>query len=219
MKLLQTARKLYGLNTLQMIEKTQGIDRARAITLIHRLRKKGYVKTHYQSNKRRVYHIAPENMLGGTSYIDILNKYSPIQLIAKDIHVIYGRTPSIEETLVYAVKRGTVRFILVALSLFRKVTNWSLLYHLAKKEGLIRQIAALYDIARFAVPKVRRMPQRFRNLALPKKTDKYVYIVKGFDSLNYQALEKKWKVFIPLNTADLRDIKFEYALQKAEKRG
>lgn len=220
MRTQELLEKLQGYVTIPVVQSTLHINRNKAIYLIHRLRKKGYVKTRYRSDKKRVYLIYPENALGGISYIDILNKYTPtgLKLATFDVHLMYGRKPSIEETLVYALKQNSVRFILAALSLFRQIKDWRLLYKLAKKEKLVRQIAALYDVARSTIPKVRKMPKRFKNLATPKKRDSYVYIIDNFDSRDLQDIENKWKVYIPLNKADLADVKFEYSLLRAERR-
>lgn len=210
---LELVNSLKGFVTIKMIENRLGINRTRAIYLIHKLRKKGYVITKAQPNKMRVYYISPNNVLKGTSYIEIINKYAPtagIKLVAED-YVIYGKTPSIEETLIYAIKKNDIRFVIASLALFRGVKDWSELYQLAKKNNLIREIAALYDVSRLILPKLRKMPKRFKNLALPKKTDKYKYIIKKFNSDDspIQKIEKKWKVYIPLNFADLREYKYD----------
>jgi len=205
--LLELAQKLKGLNTIKMIESALNVDRTKAIYIVYKLRKKGFVETEYQSDKTRVYHISPQNALGGTSYIDIINKYSPLKLLATEIHRIYGREPSIEETLVYAIGRRSVRYITASLALFRKVKNWSELYKRAKEKNLVREVVALYDISRLVVPKVRRMPQRFKTFATPKKSNKYKYIINGFDSIDFKNIEQKWKVYIPLNLSDLTDYK------------
>ena len=70
---------------------------------------------------------------------------------------------------------------------------------------MVREVAILYDIARLVIPKIRRMPKRFKTLATPKKSDKYKYFIEGFSSKSFTDLEKKWKVYIPLNTADLEE--------------
>jgi len=209
--LLELAQELKGLNTLKMIESALNVDRTKAIYIVYKLRKKGFVETKYQSDKTRVYHISPQNALGGTSYIDILNRYSPLKLLAAEIHKIYGREPSIEETLIYAVNSRSIRYIIASLALFRKVRNWSELYKRAKEKNLVREVAALYDISRLVVPKVRRMPQRFKTLATPKKSHKYRYILKVFDSDDFKDTEKKWKVYIPLNYSDLTSYKGEFS--------
>lgn len=204
---LELANELKGLNTIVSIQNRLNINRARAIYLVHKLREKGYVKTKYQSNGIRVYRIYPENALRGTNYIDIINEYSPIKLARFDINQIYGRKLSIEETLIYAISEGTIRYVIASLSLFRKVVDWSLLYSLAKERGLVRQVAALYDIARLYLPKLKRMPKRFKTLATPKKTDRFLYIIEHYSSDNFKDIEKKWKVYIPLNAADLNEYK------------
>ena len=206
---LELAEELNGLNTIQMIENSLNVGRAKAIYIIYKLRMKGFVLTEYRSDKTRVYHISPQNALGGTSYIDIINKNSPIKLLAVDVHKIYGREPSIEETLIYAIKRKSVRYIIATLSLFKKIKNWSELYKRAKDNDLVREVVALYDISRLIIPKITRMPKRFKTLATPKKKDKYKFIIQGLDSSDFKNIEKKWKVYIPLNASDLTDYKVE----------
>lgn len=210
LNLIELAQKLRGFNTLKMIESALNIGRTRAIYLVHRLRKKGFIETKYNSDKTRVYHISPKNALGGTNYTEIINKYSPMKLMVSDVHQIYGREPSIEETLIYSINRRDVRDIIASLALFRKVNDWSELYKRAKKENLVREVAALYDVARIVLPKLKRMPQRFKTLATPKKSDKFRYIVNGLDSLHFKKIEEKWKIYIPLNWDDLADYRGEF---------
>src|SRR3989344_5474092 len=207
MKLDEVAKKLEGLQTIASVKKILGIETQKAIYYIYKLRKKGYVKTNYESDKKRVYFISLQNVFRGISYIDILNKYSPIKLASFEVYQIYGRIPSVEETLIYAIKKQEVRYIIASISLFKKVKNWSLLYKLAKKNGLIRQVAALYDVSKVCVKKIRKMPKKFKNLARPKKSDIYLYIIKNFSSSDFKEIEKKWKVYIPLNCVDLEDYK------------
>ena len=90
------------------------------------------------------------------------------------------------------------------MGLFKKINNWNLLYNLAKKENLEREVGALYDVARLVI-KTRKMPKRFLNLSLPEKNDKYKYLKEGFKSASFQNIEKKWKVYIPLNIGDLEE--------------
>lgn len=207
MKIDDVAKKLRGFQTILSVKKILSVDTQRAIYYIYKLRKSGYVKTDYGSDKKRVYHISLQNVFGGTNYIEILNKYSPIKLTSSQVYQIYGKIPSIEETFIYAIKKQEVRYIIASLALFKKVKDWSLLYQLAKKEGIVREIGALYDISKLSVKKVKRMPKRFVNLAMPKKYDNYLYIIEGFESSDFKEIQKKWKVYIPLNYADLEDYK------------
>jgi|SRR3989344_6655322 len=201
----ELAKKLKGFNTLKMIESALNLDRTKAIYLIHKLRKEGYVKTKYLSSKKRIYYISPKNVLKGTSYTEVINKQSPIKIMETDEYNIYGREVSIEEALIYALNKRSVRYTVALLGLFRKITSWSKLYNIAKKDNLIREVVALYDVARKILPKLKRMPKRFRNLAKPKKNESYKYIIDGFKSMNFEDIEKKWKVYIPLNWDDLSE--------------
>lgn len=200
----QLLKKLTGNQTLEMIKTSLDTDTKKAVYLIHRLRKKGYVKTKKLSNNKRLYNISIENKLGGVGYVDIINSISPMKIWGVDDYKIYGRKPSVEETLIYAIKTKDIRTILASLALYKKISKWSLLYRLAKKEGLQRQVGALYDVARTII-KTRKMTKRFRNLSLPKKLDKFQYIKDKFKSDNFQVIEETWKVYIPLNIADLED--------------
>ena len=218
MNTLELAQKLRGIATIPAIQEVLGVDRAQAIYLVHRLRKRGYVRTRYKSNKERVYDIDTLNAMGGISYVDILNKNSPFKIATWNIHRVYGKLPTSEETLLYALRQESVRFVLASLALFGKIRSWSLLYRLAKKENKVCEIAALYEVARLVVPKVRRMPTRFRNLALRAKKRGWKYIVKDIESRDFGEIERKWRIHIPLNWADLNDYRFEYLYQK-KKRG
>jgi hypothetical protein len=202
---LKLAKEMEGTNTIKSIQAMLGISRARAIYLMYRLRKSGFVLTKKDAEGDRIYYISPRYPLGGTNYIDILNEYSPIKLASSEVYQIYGRIPSIEETLVYAVKQNSVRYIIASLALFRKVSDWSSLYRIAKNEGILREICALYDVARLHVKKVKRMPKRFKNLSLPKKSEKFRRIVPFISSDDFKEIEKRWKVYIPLNTGDMEE--------------
>lgn len=207
MKISDLARKIQGVQTIESISSILNVSRKKAIYFIHRLREKGYVRTKYNSDKKRIYYISFENVLGGTSYIDILNKHSTIKLSSSETYKIYGRNPSIEETLVYAVKTRNVRYLIASLALFRKIKNWPELYALARKNNLTREIGALYDVANRTLKKLRRMDKRFRNNALPKKKERYRYLIGGIKSRDYSNIEKTWKIYIPLNSADLEEYK------------
>ena len=141
------------------------------------------------------------------SYTDRINEVSPIQLASSNPYYIHGKIPSYEEALIYAIKQKDVRYLIASLSLFRKISNWSLLYNIAKKENLIAQIIALYEVSRKVVKKVRKMPKRFINLAKKRKSKHYSYIIKNISSDDFKDIEKKWRVYIPLNLADFEEYK------------
>ena len=207
----QLAESLQGFYTLDTLTDRLKIDRSKAIYVIHRLRKLGFVKTTYGAGNKRLYYISLRNKLKGISYTEKINGASPSAsyalVISPNEYYVHQREPSYEEALIYAIKQRDVRYLIASLILFRKISDWSLLYQLAKKEDLVREVAALYEISRIIIRKVKRMPKRFINLAKKMKTNHFDYIVKGISSDDFKDIEKKWKVYIPLNRADLEEYK------------
>lgn len=197
-------KKLEGVQTIDSASNILKTGKDKAIYYLFRLRKEGYVKTKRLSNNKRVYNISFENKLKGTSYFEIINKYSPVKIATPVTYKIYGKNPSLEETLIYAIKTGSLRTILASLALFKKITNWSELYQLAKKNRIERQVGALYDLAK-KIMKVRRMPDRFRNNALPKEEYNFEYTIPGLKSKDFKDIEETWKIYLPFNKNDLSD--------------
>ena len=194
-------KKIEGIQTIQSIMDILNVSKEKAIYYVHRLRKKGYVKTKRLSDNKRVYNISFENRLKGSSYYEIINQNSPVKITASEVHLVYGKKPSLEETLVYAIKTKSLRTILASLALFKKISNWSELYSLAKENHIERHVGALYDLAR-EIMKTRRMTKRFRNNSLPKKNN-FKYIIEGLKSKDFKEIENRWKIYLPFNNADL----------------
>jgi hypothetical protein len=199
-------QKLAGIQTIESVMDILKVNKRMAIYYIHGLRKDGYVKTRRQSNNRRVYNISLDNKLGGKSYYDIINQYSPIKISTPVIHRIYGKEPSLEETLIYAIKTKSLRTILASMALFKKISNWVELYNLSKENHIERQVGALYDLAR-AIIKVRKMTPKFRNNALPKEEYTFEYVIPELKSKDFSEIEKVWKIYLPFNKKDLEEYK------------
>lgn len=199
-------RKLEGIHNIESLAYILNVPKKKAVYYIHRLRKKGYVKTKKDRFNRRIYDISFENRLKGVSYIDIINQNSPIKISSSEDYKIYGKTPSIEETLIYAVKSAEFRKILASLALFKKINNWSELYKLAKLNKLKRKIGALYDLSR-RIMRTRRMTKKFRKNCLPPKNAKYEFIINKLSSKDFKDIEKVWKVYLLFNIKDLEDYK------------
>lgn len=206
MEKMELLQKLAGIQTIESIMDILKVDKKMAIYYLYRLRKEGYVKTRRQSNNRRIYNISLENKLGGKSYYEIINQYSPIKISTPVIHKIYGKEPSLEETLIYAIKTKSLRTILASLALFKKISNWVELYHLAKENSIERQVGVLYDLAR-QMMKVRRMTNKFRSSALPKEEYKFEYIIPELKSDDFIEIENTWKTYLPFNKKDLEEYK------------
>ena len=195
-------RKLDGVQTIESIMSILGANKTRAIYVVHKLRKNGYVKTLLAPDRRRVYYISYENKLGGTSYYEIINRHSPIKLSEPETYKIYGRDVSIEETLIFAIKSRKIRLILASLALFKSIHNWSLLYKLARVNRVERKVGALYDLSR-KIMRVRRMNRRIRGRMLPKGNDPWVDVIEGFGSTDFTGVENIWKVHLPFNRSDM----------------
>lgn len=195
--------KLQGVQTIESVMALLKVDKTTAIRYVHRLRKSGYIKTRKRNDQSRIYSISFENKLKGVSYYEIINANSPVKISAPNIYNIYGREPSIEETIVFAIKTKSLRTILAALGLFRRVQDWSELYRLGKQNRVERQIGALHDLVRKIMPKTRRMFDRFRHNALPKDHYPFEYTVPDIQSKDFKEIENTWKVYLPFNRKDL----------------
>lgn len=206
MKTNDLLQKLAGIQTVESVMDILKASRSMAVYYIYKLRKEGYVKAKRQSNNRRVYSISVDNKLGGKSYYDIINQHSPIKISTPVIYKIYGKEPSLEETLIYALKTKSLRTILASLALFKKINNWSELYNLAKENHTERQVGALYDLARQTM-KVRKISLKFRSSALPKGGYKFKYVIPGLRSRDFIEIEKIWKIYLPFNKKDLEEYK------------
>ena len=199
-------RELEGIQTIASIIDILHITKEKAIYYVYLLRKKGYVKTKRLSNNKRVYNISFENRLKGSSYYEIINQHSPIKIATPQIYRIYGKKPSLEETLIYAIKTSSLRTILASLALFKKISDWSELYTLAKENHIEKQVGALYDLARKFM-KTRKMTKRFKTNSFPKKNCAFEYIIPDLKSKDFKEIENIWKVYLPFNKGDLEAYK------------
>jgi len=202
MNIRELLRKLEGIQTIETAMDALNASRDKSVYYIYRLRKKGYVRTKRLSNNKRVYNISFENRLKGTSYYEIINNYSPVKISTPQTYKIYGKEPTFEETLVYAIKTQSFRTILAAIVLFKKITDWAGLYRLAKRNHVERQVGALYDVTR-KVMLTRRMSDRLRHYALPKENYEWRYVIHSLKSDDFKDIEKKWRVYLPFNKKDL----------------
>ena len=207
MDLIQLAKQLEGLQTVDSIAKNLNIDRRSAINYVWKLRKNGFAETMYGKRKIRMYKISPIRAVktGYPGLYEFLNQNSKIKIYAPYINRIYDHKPTPEEIIVKAVKTGDLRTVLSSLSLFNKVKNWQRLSEIAKKEYLGRKIGALYDAAK-SIIRVRRMDKRTRK-ALHKGRIEDKFIVKNARTKDLQHIEKEWNVYLPFNKADLEAYK------------
>lgn len=205
MKEKELLLKLEGNHLIEDIMTILDVNKSKAIYYIYRLRKKSYVKTNVLSNKKRVYNISLKNKIGGESYIDLINKHSKMKLYDTSPKVI-GKKITIEETIIYAINKRKIRIILASLPLFKKIKNWKLLYQNAKDNDIIREVGILYDLSK-QLFKVKSMDKRYLKYMLPKKRDKFNFLIPKMESKEFKNIENKWKVYLPFNKIDLEEIK------------
>lgn len=200
---LKLAQSLKGLHTAESISNVLNVNRKTAVNYIYELRKRSFVETERGKNKIRRYRIRlyKEVDKGYLGLYETLNKYGKIQLLEPYKERVYNHKLSIEEAIVRAIKTKKIRVVLACLALFNKVKDWKKLKEFAEEEKLGRKIGALYDIAKTKL-KVRKMDERIRK-GLLKSKDKSRYIIEGFRSDDFKEIEKEWRVYIPLNKADL----------------
>lgn len=205
MKSIEIAKRLEGINTLEMVSKKLNVRGSTAVKIISILRKEGFVETSGGGKQPRWYTISPIRVAGKEhlGLYDIINKYSKVKLWEPYKHKIIDRNLSIEEVIPMAVKEGgnNFRLVLAALGLFNHVKSWPRLCYYSKKYNVARKVGALYDVARTII-KTRKMDNRTRK-ALLKGNDKGRFIIKPHKSKDFKDIEKVWKVYIPFNKADL----------------
>lgn len=201
--IVKLAKELEGMQTIETIQKKLKIVRSTAIKKIHILRKYGLAKTSGGGKQKRIYTITPFPQMkrGFPGLYDIINEYSPIKLATTAEYRMLSKKLTIEEAIIRAINTKSIRVIIASLALFRHVKDWSRLYRFAKKHNVRRKVGALYDVARKII-RVRKMTKRVRkNLLKGEEKDKF--IVANVKSKDFLDIQKKWKIFVPLNRADL----------------
>lgn len=202
-KIFEIAKKLQGLQTVSTISKNLNVKKRTAINYAWKLRKNNYLISERGGRNIKLYRISPLKFKRkeGYSIYELVNKHSRVKLNTTEDYIIHSKkelTP--EEILVKAIVLKEFRLMLASLELFNKIKDWSKLKKLAKKYGIERNIGALYDVTKKFI-RVKRMDERTRKALLKGKGKKFLfYRVK---SKSFQDIEKKWKVFIPLNKQDM----------------
>jgi len=205
--LFKIAKKLRGLQTVSTISKKLNIKKRTAINYAWKLRKKGYLTTYAGGSKVRIYQISPikYKKKGGYSLYELLNKNTKVKINFKEDYIIHSKEkPCIEEILARCIASKNFRIVLASLGLFNKIKNWSKLKHFADKYKIGKKVGGLYDIAR-TVMRVKRMDKRTKKSLLKSKGSSY--IIKYAKTKDFKDIEKKWKVKIPFNKADLEKYK------------
>ena len=203
MKSIELAKKLEGINTLEMVKIKLKISKSTAVKIVSLLRKEGFVETSGGGKQPRLYKISPIRVASKEhiGLYDVINEYSKIKIVEPFKYKVMDRKLSVEEVIPMAIKENNFRLVLASLGLFNFVKNWPKLHFYAKKYDVMRKVGALYYVTKFYM-KTRKMDDRTLK-ALLKGKEKERYIVKPLKSKDFKDIEKKWKVYIPFNKPDL----------------
>ncbi|MBR9690769.1 hypothetical protein GOV08_03735 [Candidatus Woesearchaeota archaeon] len=195
---LETLKKLEGKQTVQTVQDALGFTRQSTINFISSLKKQGYVTTSGGGKQKRIYTFSTKIIRKKKEgMFEILNKYSNEKIYPHFIHEPHFNY-KVEHAIIDLIKLEDIRVLVNLLKLFNHVTNWSLLYTLAKENNMRKQVGALYDIAR-QFTKVKRMPKKTRQLML-NSNDKNNF---SRSSNDFKDIENIWGVNIPFNKKDL----------------
>jgi hypothetical protein len=202
----EMAMEREGLYTLESFSRAEGIKKDTAVLYLHELRKRGFVRTTREKRGKRFYDVRPVSLrdIGSKGFYEVLNENSPLKIREPFVHRVYGREMAVEEVIIEALKTGRSRIILASMGLFRKARDWSLLYRLAKKEGLERHVGALYSLSR-RIFRVKSMDGRIlRRMREARIKDKF--IIPGLKSDDFKDIEEEWGIYMPFNKSDLEKL-------------
>jgi hypothetical protein len=206
-KFAREMAKQGSLVTVKSLSERLGISERTAINYLYYLRKNRLLETSRGRRGIRLYRIKPllKMDIGYPGLFDTINKFSPIKVAAPYEHRIYDHEMTPEEAIIGAILTKDFRTILASLALFSKISDWRLLYRLAKERNLERRVGALYDISRLCL-RVRRMDGRIRSKMKSAKLDNK-YIIPETRAKDFPEIENEWGVFVPFRKGDLRRYK------------
>lgn len=148
-----------GKYTVERFARENNLGRQSALNKLSKLKKLGFVAVSGGGKQKRIYTIRRLPIRQTNGFYDTVNKYSPEKLQPKFEHYVTGRY-SVEHAIIDGILIGDVRTMEAIAYLFRHVSSWKLLFGLAKKHNLEKQVIALYKKAGEMI-RTRRMPRRY----------------------------------------------------------
>ena len=127
--------------------------------MLSKLKKQGYAQVSGGGRQKRIYTIHQVIKKKTNGFYDMVNKYSPEKLRPKYEHFVQGKYRA-ENAIMDGLNIGDIRTLEATKYLFNYVTNWKLLFDLAKKNKLQKEVVKLYKKARGTI-KCRKMPKRY----------------------------------------------------------
>ena len=190
---------LEGLHTVETIMKELSLRKQSALNLISKLKREQHLII-WAGGRKKIYKITIRKQLPRVHGMwDIINKYSPMKLnpwYDHQVHGVYGP----EEALVDAIETKSFRVILKSMHLFRHIKDWKKVYNLSRKYNSWQKICAVYDVSMLFI-KVGRMPEKYIHFK-PQKWQQLTQLKKK----NFPEIANKWKIYIPFNQNDMREI-------------
>lgn len=149
-----------GKYTVETFARERNISRQSAINLLSKLKQQGLVTTTGGGSQKRIYTVRKKPIVKTNGFYDIVNKYSPEQLVPRFKHKIYGRY-TIEHAIIDGIMIGDSRTLHATKYLFKHITNWKRLFDLAKEKNVTKETHDLYENARKTV-KCKTMPKKYQ---------------------------------------------------------
>jgi len=149
-----------GKYTVETFARENRLKRQSAINLLSRLKKKGYASTSGGGRQKRIYTVSRTIQKPTNGFYDVVNRYGPEKLVPRFKHYVTGKYTT-EHAIIDGIKIGDARTLEATMHLFRHVTSWKRLIHLAEKHNLKKQLYALYNKAR-KTTRCKTMPKRYR---------------------------------------------------------
>lgn len=149
-----------GKFTVETFAAKKGLSRQSTINLLSKLKAQGYATVTGGGKQKRIYTISNKKIRTPNGFYYILNKYTKDQIQPPFEHYVYGRY-TIEQAIIDGIQlKPDVRTKDAMLNLFRHITNWKLLFDLAKKNDVTQEVHKLYLNAREKT-RCKKMPERY----------------------------------------------------------
>ncbi len=158
----KTAERLEGWRSVDDIQKILKVKKSTAYLYAHELDKKGFVIQKIKKPRGTLYLVSP--IPSEHKYLGI---YEKSELVAPEFEV--SKKPAkAEQKICFFLKQykeqKNIRYYNEAKRIFRNAKDWKLLYRYAKAYSVEKYLAQLYDDARKTMPKIPRMPERYKKL-------------------------------------------------------
>ena len=148
-----------GKYTLETFAKENNLSKQSAINKLSKLKQLGYAEVSGGGKQKRIYTIYKVIKKKTNGFYDMVNRFSPEKLQPNFEHFVHGKY-RVENAIIDGLHIGDVRTLEATMHLFNHITNWKLLFGMARKDKLQKEVLKLYQKAR-ETTKCRKMPKRY----------------------------------------------------------